>query len=147
YWLANTYALADRTFAPVASGTFANRSFLLFGTNAGVVDTGLTRPDPATPSLFHTLMNAGFTWGAYSDDEPLSGTLGWGPKTPGVHSFQALLDALDQGTLPNVAFVDAVESVTDDHPPDRPGVRGDLQEGEAWTRQIYQHAVSSPQWS
>src|SRR6185295_10168423 len=62
YWLANTYALSDRHFAPMASGTFSNRNFYLFGTNAGVLDTGITFPDPSTPSVLQTLMNAGFTW-------------------------------------------------------------------------------------
>jgi phospholipase C len=31
--------------------------------------------------------------------------------------------------------------VTDDHPV------ADLQKGEAWTKQIYDHAVTSPQWN
>jgi len=147
YWLANTYALSDRHFAPMASGTFSNRNFYLFGTNAGVLDTGITFPDPATPSVLQTLMNAGFTWRAYSDDQVFAGTLGWDKAQPGTRTFQDLLDDLDHGTLPNVAFVDAVENVTDDHPPDHPGEKGDLQEGEQWLRQIYQHAVASPQWS
>jgi len=141
FWLASTYALSDRHFASMASGTFANRNFLLFGSNAGVVDTGVTYPDPATPSVMQLLMNAGFTWAAYTDSAPMSGALNWGPTTPGVHPYQALLDALDQGTLPNVAFVDGVDSVTDDHP------TADLQAGEAWSRELYRHAVASPQWS
>ncbi len=144
YWLASTYALSDRHFAPMASGTFANRNFFLLGMNAGVLDTGITYPDPATPSILELLMNAGFTWAAYTDDAatgPFSGTFGWSTTDPGVHPVQALLDALDQGTLPNVAFVDAVASVTDDHPV------ADLQAGEAWSRNIYEHAVTSPQWS
>jgi len=39
-----------------------------------------------------------------------------------------------------VAFVDGVEGVDDDHP------SSNLQAGEAWVRNIYQHAVHSPQW-
>jgi len=147
YWLANTYALSDRHFAPMASGTFSNRNFYLFGTNAGVLDTGITFADPSTPSVLQTLMNAGFTWRAYSDDEVFGGTLGWHEGKPGVRKFKDFLDDLDRGTLPNVAFVDAVEDVTDDHPPDDETTKGDLQEGEQWVRQIYEHAVASPQWS
>ncbi len=141
FWLAATFALADRHFAPMASGTYGNRDFSILGTNAGVTDTGLAFPDPSTPSIMQLLMNAGFTWGAYTDSEPFSGALNWDASTPGVHPFQALLDALDQGTLPNVAFVDAVDNVTDDHP------IADIQAGEAWSRQVYTHAVASPQWS
>jgi phospholipase C len=141
YWLATTFAIADRHFAPMASGTFANRNFMMFGTNAGVVDTGILYPPPATPSIFHELMNAGFTWGAYSDGGPLSDALDWSSDSPGVHPLQALLDALDQGTLPNVAFVDGRENIEDDHP------LADLEVGEAWTKRILDHVFSSPEWT
>jgi phospholipase C len=140
YWLASTFALGDRHFAPIATGTFANRNFLYFGTNAGVIDTGITFPPPTTPSIWQLLMNAGFTWGAYTDGEPLDSTLNWSTRDPGVHTIQEFLDALDAGTLPNVAFVDGQGKEYDDHPP------ADLQRGEAWLKKIYDHAVTSPQW-
>lgn len=140
YWLAASFAVGDRHFSAIDSGTFANRNFLLFGTNAGIVNTGSSYPPPTTPSLFRLLMDASYTWGVFSDGSPLSGTLGWQSGDPGVHSFQAFLDALDAGTLPNVAFVDGQDGVEDDHP------TADLQRGEAWLRTIYQHAVASPQW-
>jgi phospholipase C len=139
-WLATTYAVGDRHFAPMQSGTFAARNFLLFGTNAGVVDTGISFPDPNTNSILRSLMNAGRTWGAYTDSEPFSGALGWSKDDPGVHSMRDFFDALDRGTLPNVAFVDGVENVEDDHP------TADLQVGEAWSKKIYDHLVRSPQW-
>jgi len=140
YWLASTFALGDRDFAPTVSGTYANRAFSLFATNAGVVDTGIQYPPPNTPSIFHSLMNAGFTWGAYSDGLLLSGTLDWAQGDPGTHTMQELYDALDKGTLPNVAFVDGRENYEDDHP------LADLQLGEAWVKKLYDHAVASPQW-
>jgi phospholipase C len=140
YWLANTYALSDRHFAPLVGGTFGNRNFMMFGQHGGVLDTGISYADPATNSIFRTLINAGYTWGAYSDEPPLSTTLGWTKSDPGAHSVQDLYDALDKGTLPNVVFVDANDSDTDDHPP------GDLQKGEAWLRTLYTHATGSPQW-
>jgi phospholipase C len=140
YWLASTFALADRHFAPMASGTFANRGFFLFGTNAGVVDTGVVHASPSTPSILQLLMNAGYTWRVYTDGAPFSDTLGWTAENPGVRPLHALFDDLDHGTLPNVAFVDGVEGVDDDHP------TADLQVGEAWLRPIYEHTVASPQW-
>jgi phospholipase C len=140
YWLATSFAIADRYFASIASGTYANRDFLLFATNAGVVDTGTSFPPPSTPSILHLLMNRGFTWGAYSDGAPLSGCLDWRAGDPGVHRLQSFYDALDAGTLPSVSFVDGVEAADDDHPP------GDLQVGEAWLKTLYDHAVASPQW-
>lgn len=140
YWLANTFALSDRHFAPMVSGTFGNRNFLLFGSCAGAVDTGIVFPPPNTPSLLTLLMDAGLTWGAYSDSEVFSGALDWQAGDPGVHPLSALFTALDNGTLPNVAFVDAEENVTDDHPD------ADLQAGEVWTKNVYDHVVASPQW-
>lgn len=146
FWLANTYALGDRHFASMVSGTFGNRNFLMFGTNAGVVDTGISYPNPNTPSIFRLLMNAGLTWRAYSDGAPLSDTLGWKAGDPGVRTMRDLLGDLDHGSLPNVAFVDGREYIEDDHPPDEPGQRADLQVGEAWLKSIYDHVVTSPQW-
>ena len=140
YWLASSFAIGDRDFAPTASGTFANRDYLMFGTNAGVVDTGLSYPSPSTPSIFQTLIDGGFTWGVYTDGGPLSDALDWKTTDPGVHTVQDLFDALDHGTLPNVAFVDGIENVEDDHP------LADLQKGEAWTKPIIDHALSSPEW-
>jgi phospholipase C len=140
YFLAETFAVGDRDFAPMASGTYGNRDFLLFATNAGVVDTGIVYPTPNTPSLMQILMAAGFTWAAYTDSQPFSGALDWQAGDPGVHTLDDLYAAMDQGTLPNVAFVDGLEDVEDDHP------TADLQVGEAWLQNIYDHAVASPQW-
>jgi phospholipase C len=141
YWLANTYALSDRHFAPMVSGTFGNRNFMLFGSHAGVVDTGIVFPPPNTPSLLHLLMNKGLTWGVYSDGEVFSGAMNWEQGDPGVHPLSELFKALKEGTLPNVVFVDAEEYINDDHPD------ADLQVGEAWTKSIYDAVVASPQWS
>ena len=71
----------------------------------------------------------------------MSGALDWGSSDPGVYPLGRLYDALDQGTLPNVAFVDGIEYVDDDHP------FADLQVGEAWTKKLFDHAIRSPQWS
>lgn len=140
YWLASTFAISDRHFAPMASGTFGSRNFLTFGTNAAVVDTGIVFPPPTTPSLMQLLINAKVTWGAYTDGAPLSGALDWAAGDPGVHTMAELYDALDKGTLPNVVFVDGKEYIEDDHPD------ADIQTGEAWSKKIYDHAVKSPQW-
>jgi phospholipase C len=140
YWLASTFAIDDRHFAPLASGTYSNRAFYMLGSNDGVVDTGIDFPPPSAPSIFQLIMNAGYTWAAYTDDAPFDGTLDWTGSDPGVHSLQDLYDALDKGTLPNVVFVDGREDVEDDHP------IANLQRGEAWLKVLYDHAVTSPEW-
>jgi phospholipase C len=143
YFLGTTYAVADRHFAPMPTGTYANRNFLMFGSNAGVIDTGIVFAQPNTPSIMALLSNAGFTWAFYVDgagSQPASGALNWSNTDPGVHPLSELLSDMDNGTLPNVAFVDGKENIEDDHPD------ADLQVGEAWSRNIYQHLVASPQW-
>ena len=141
YWIASTWALHDRHFASIASGTTPNRAFLLLGTNAGVRDTGGGVPDPSTPSIMKELEDAGYTWGVYSNGSLFSGALAYSHDDANAYCFDDFLQRLDTGTLPNVAFVDAVDQLTDDHP------AADLQEGEAWVRNLYEHAIRSPQWS
>ena len=140
YWLASTYALSDRHFASARSGTFPNRNFLLLGTADGVMCTGCGYPKPSTPTIFDSLDAAGVTWAAYSNGEPFDGTLAWGADHPGVHTFAEFQAALADGTLPQVAFVDGVGYVQDEHP------TADVQIGEAWTRVVYQAVASSPLW-
>lgn len=139
HYLATTWAISDRHFSSARAGTFPNRDFLLLGTADGVYDA-THYPSARTPSIFLALMNAGYTWGVYGDGALLSGSLGWQAGDPGTHSFADFITAVDAGTLPNVVFVDAIDDVEDDHPP------ADLQRGEAWLRNVYEHVVASPAW-
>jgi phospholipase C len=139
-WLAQTFAINDRHFPSARSGTWPNRNFLLLGTADGVMCTYCGHPNPTTPTIFDALDAAGRTWGVYTDSEPFEGALGWTRPHTGLHSFDAFLAALVEGTLPNVAFVDGVENLEDEHPP------ADVQVGEAWTRKIYRTAIASPLW-
>jgi phospholipase C len=139
YWLARTFALSDRHFASARTGTYPNRNFLLLGTAAGVRSTP-HYPDPSVPTIFDTLKKNGVSFGVYAGSKPFDGSLNWPRTHDDVYSIATFLAALDDGSLPSVAFVDGVESVDDEHP------RADVQRGEAWTRTIYTHAVASPLW-
>jgi phospholipase C len=140
YWLADTFALNDRHFASVRSGTFPNRNFLLLGTADGVKATGAGYPNPSTPTIFDALDAAGVTWGVYSDGSLLSGTLNWDMTHKGTGTFETFLQKLDDGSLPQVTFVDAIDNVQDDHP------TANLQAGEEWVHTIYTHATASKLW-
>jgi phospholipase C len=140
YWLASTFALNDRHFSSARSGTFPNRDFLLLGTADGVRQTGAGYPDPATPTIFTRLDAAGVSWGAFADGAYFDGALNWPRDHPGGHPFADFIAQVDEGTLPQVAFVDGHAEVQDDHPP------ADVQVGESWTRMVYQHLVASPLW-
>ena len=147
YFLAKTYALADRHFPSVRSGTWANRDYLYCGTSDGVKNT-LTDgiPGASVETIFDKMDAQQVTWGVYADDAPLSLALEWPLDHRGVHPVQALLDGLSSGDLPSVSFVDGRfqpkmdPPEEDDHPP------ADLQVGEAWLKKIYDAAVASPLW-
>jgi phospholipase C len=141
YFLAKTYALADRHFPSVRSGTWANRDYLYAATSDGVKETltdGIPRPDVKT--IFDSLDAAGVTWGVYADNAPLSIALEWSLQHPGVHPVDDLIQGFKSGTLPSVIFVDGKLNVEDDHP------AADLQVGEAWVKAIYDAAVASSLW-
>jgi phospholipase C len=140
YWLANTFALDDRHFPSVRSGTFPNRDFLLLGTSDGVRATGDGFPQPSTPTIFDSLDRAGVSWGVYSDGGLLSESLNWDYSHKNTGHFSDFIRALDGDGLPSVVFVDGIDNVEDEHP------TADVQVGEAWTRNIYQHAIASRYW-
>jgi phospholipase C len=141
YWLASTYPVNDRHFASARSGTFPDRNFLLLATPDGVQSTGSGYPLSTTPTIFDSLDAAHVTWGVYSDGPLLSGTLNWSAGHAGTGSMADFFSLLDAGTLPHVVFIDGQDSVTDDHP------TADVQAGEAWSRNIYEHATASPLWA
>lgn len=141
YWMASTFALNDRHFASVRSGTFPNRDYLLLGTSDGVMATGGGYPHPDTPTIFDALDKAGVTWGVYSDGGLLSETLNWDYTHKNTGHFADFMNALDGNDLPQVAFVDGIDNVEDEHP------TADVQHGEAWTRNIYEHALASRYWN
>jgi phospholipase C len=141
YFLANTFALADRHFASVRSGTAPNRAYLLLATSDGVRQSNAGYPRPEVPSLFTRLDEKGVSWAAYTDAVPFEGALNWPANHAGVHTIAELKRALADASLPAVSFVDSKEDVEDEHP------TADIQVGEAWTYDIYQAVIASPLWS
>jgi phospholipase C len=146
YFLASTFALADRYFPSVRSGTFPNRDYLLLGTSDKVTSTQyLTWPDPSLATIFDELTAANVSWGVYADDHPLEETLdnpakNWATLNTWSPVSKLLTDFAND-TLPSVVFVDGTENVQDEHP------TADLQVGEAWTKKIYDAAVASKAWN
>jgi phospholipase C len=138
YWLANTFSIADRYFAPVLGGTWGNRDFLYAGTSDGVTDTGSRTI--SVPTIFDALDAAHVGWGVYTDgNAPRQDCLGWTMFSPGVSTFSAFIDGLKASTLPAVSFVDPT-GVQDEHP------TNEIHGGEAWLRTIYETAAASTLW-
>ena len=76
-------------------------------------------------------------------DNPFESTLGddWRNAHPASrHTVNEFKAALTSGNLPEVAFVDSLENINDEHP------AADVQVGEAWTRTIYEAILKSAIW-
>ena len=138
-WLYGTFAMSDRYFGSVLSGTWANRDFLYMGSSYGARDTGDTVIDSRT-TVFDALDAAGVSWGVYTDGDLRQDCIGWTRPHRNVGSFTQFLTQLTAGTLPSVVFVDP-GSFEDEHPP------ANVQRGEAWERTIVTTAMVSPLWS
>jgi phospholipase C len=138
YWLANTFAIADRYFGAALGGTWANRDFLYAGTSDGVRDTG--ERTISVPNIFNALDAAKVGWGVYSDGDPRQDCLGWSKPHAGFADFNHFLSALADGSLPQVTFVDPGPT-QDEHP------TADIHHGEQWMHQIYEAALASPLWN
>ncbi|MFO0617166.1 MAG: alkaline phosphatase family protein [Polyangiaceae bacterium] len=138
YFLANTFAISDRYFCSTLGGTWANRDYLYAGTSDGVTNTGQATID--VPTVFDELDAANVEYGVYTDGTVRQNSLtGWNNQHKGVHKFQAFLDALGDGSLPPVSFVDP-SGASDEHPV------GNIHGGEAWGKKIYDAAIASPLW-
>ncbi len=143
YWLYDTYAVSDRFFSSVMSGTWANRDYLYAGTSAGVRNTSEAMID--VPTVFEQLRDAGVTWNVYYD--------GWQPQVS-VTGNAALVRMLQthresatmfisqaaNGMLPQVSFIDGTGAGQDEHPPD------DISRAEHWVRSLYSAVQSGPDW-
>ena len=143
YWLASTYALNDRHFPAVRSGTFPNRDYLLLGTSDGVVDTG-DYPHPDTPTIFDAFDRAGVTWRAYSDGSLFSGSLGWDLTHKNTGRFADFIADLDGATLPQVAFVDGLDNVEDKSI--RPAICNTARRGRVISTSTRSPAVTGMRW-
>ena len=93
------------------------------------------------PSILDRLDAASVKWTEFSDGAPFDFTTGWLPGHAGTAKMADFYQALKDGSLPPVSFVDARADVEDEHPP------GDVQAGEAWTRKVYEAVTASPVWS
>jgi phospholipase C len=138
HWLARRFAFADRHFASVLGGTWANRLTMYTGSTHGVRNT-FDRVVTEARTLFDALDEAGVRWGVYSDGPPRTDCLGWTTASRGVGTYTQFRRALLDGTLPQVAFLDPGPGM-DEGPP------RDVQLGEQWTRDVVEAAIRSPLW-
>jgi len=122
YWFASTFTLADRYFPSVLASTTPNRLYLQYASSGGAHDTGDSHvPMSGVDDRLHA---KGLKTASYN-----------------ASNFTAFQTALMNGSLADVVYVNSGANTTDEHPP------ANVQEGEAWTRQVVMAIVSSPTWA
>ncbi len=138
-WLYGRFAMSDRYFASVLSGTWATRDFAYLGSSYGVRNTG-DRVVADQPSIFDRLSAAGVSWGVYTDGGVRQNSIGWTNEHRGVHGMRRFYADLAAGALPSVVYLDAIDDATDEHPPT------DIHLGERFVRDVVTGVMASPLW-
>jgi phospholipase C len=139
YWVASTFALADRYFPSVQSGTWSNRDFLMAATSNGIKNTAEDPKLSGVPLIMDSLEAKGITWDLYTNSFlPTEGAIDWGNRRQ--DDLPTFFSQLADGTIPQVSFVEAELNTLDEHPP------ADVQKGEAWSHDLFQSLFQSPVW-
>ncbi len=156
YDLYGTFAMSDHHHCSVLGPTWVNREFFLSGTSFGLIGNEaipapLVAPDRGDFVIFQLLDLAGVDWSIYYEVLPFV----YGPFPS--WSFEAgqrrhfkrgntLLADIDAGNLAPVVWVDPTwdfsggVDATDEHP------HANVQNGQAWIREIISHVMASPLW-
>jgi phospholipase C len=156
--LADAYTSCDRWFAGIMGPTLPNRFYWHAATSCGyksndVIDNVSTL---STPTIYHSLREAGVEWAYYYSSLPVVSALAnfmapynlpsdyvgprvkrFGDSVFGEGDF--FRDAAE-GTLPPVTYIDPYFYYNDDHPPAHPLLAQQL------IAAIYTALAKSPQW-
>ena len=137
------FTVCDNYFCGIMAETYPNRFYM----HAAQTDRLMNNSTTSTlPTIWDRLQAAGFSGRYYFSDLPFLAL--WGTKYASISKpfSQFLIDA-QNGTLPNVAYIDprfedeGSGTSGDDHP------HADIRDGEVFLNQIYNAITSSPNWS
>lgn len=146
YALANTFAVADRSFSSLLGPTFPNRAFMEAGTSFGMI--GNIPASGPHDTVIEMMERGGVTWHDYYAALP---TLALFPQSLSGHhdnlSFlPSFVDDVAAGRLAQVNWVDPelgddFGAVRNDlHPP------GDVQLGDLFLENAVKALIAGPQW-
>jgi phospholipase C len=142
YW-----TVCDRFFAPFMGPTFPNRFYMHSAQTDRQSNLFLVNGLPAQmPTIWDSLAAKGLRGRYYYSDFPFTAL--WGGTLAGISSPLAdFLTACDDGTLPEVSFVDprftngGTLPQGDDHP------HADIRVGQFFLNSIYEAVSASPNWA
>lgn len=138
YALADAHAVCDHWFASVMGPTWPNRFFLHGATSKGQKSN---LPVFGFKSIFDVLDDAGISHRVYYHD--VAWCSGAYFKTSGLSGIENFFKDAENGTLPNVVFIDPHflgQGANDDHPDH------DVRLGQALIASVYAALGKSPQW-
>ena len=167
YFMASSFATSDRWFSPVMSRTQPNRMYLYAATSEGhVYPLAPGSAQLTSQTIFQLLQNQGISWKIYahSDKNGCStpsclyaqsylNQFAYGQYVinhmPGQFApISQLLSDMQNGTLPQVAFVEpASETALDEHSSDDDVTNPpNVQSGAAYVANIINTLMTSPSW-
>jgi phospholipase C len=138
------FTVCDNYFCGIMAETYPNR-FYMHAAQTDRIVNGST-PTSVLPTIWDRLQAKGLSGRYYFSDLPFLAL--WGTRYANISKpfSQFLVDA-QNGTLPNVAYIDprfedeGSGTSGDDHP------HADIRDGEVFLNQIYNAIISSPNWS
>jgi phospholipase C len=145
YAVASRFAVGDRYHASALASPSVNRAFLYAGTGFGRVHDEIIDGEHAT--LFTALDKAGVDWRVYARVGSNVDVL---PAVRRAHPdrfvpYYELINALDAGMLPPVAFVEPLLG-TDDAAREDFGAPGDIQFSDDFLVHLVAAVTRSPAW-
>lgn len=141
YALADAYTNCDRYFCSVMSSTWPNRFYGHLGSSQGVTGNDVPSTGGYTdPSVWKKLDEKGIDWGYYFTDVSFLSLLYQQIDVSRGKFLEDFFEALEEGELPPVVWVDPGFSYNDNHPPHHPAL------GELFLAAIHEAVATSPLW-
>ena len=142
YALADAFTLCDQYFCSVLGPTQPNRFYFHLGTTEGVTGNDvIALKQIQTQSIYRAVEEAGLSYGGYFANVPgLMLLPDFDVNEKHLFTVDEFFQHCQEGTLPNLVFVEPAYGRADDHPPAHPTA------GQIFIAQIYEALAGSPQW-
>ena len=140
YALADAYTHCDRYFCSVMSSTWPNRFYGHLGSSQGMTGNDVPAEGYTDPSVWQKLDEIGVDWVYYYTDVSFLSLLYKQIDVSRGRFLEDFFDALEDGELPPVVWVDPGFSYNDNHPPHHPAL------GELFLASLHEAIATSPLW-
>ncbi len=137
--IADRHTLCERWFSSILGGTWPNRFYSLGAQSDGVKNNDAGH-DYAFPTIFDRMEAEGRSWRIYYSNVSFSFLFSREYDRANFVSIDQFFDDAAAGTLPNLAIVEPIYGLNDDHPPGHPLA------GQIFLASIYDALAKSPSW-